>query len=158
MRFGLADADWAAWTAMEKIRTSGKALALGISNVNLDQLQALVKSANIMPTFVQNRCYASTGWDRAVRTFCKDQGIVYQGFSLLTANANELNTRAVHDMALRHGKTIPQVAFRFARHVGMLPLTGTTSPAHMEQDLACMSFDLSSEEVAILEKIGERKT
>lgn len=42
------------------------------------------------PAFVQNRCFARLGWDRAVRAFCRDRKIVYRGFSLLTANPEVL--------------------------------------------------------------------
>jgi diketogulonate reductase-like aldo/keto reductase len=39
---------------------------------------------------VQNRCFANRGWDRQVREVCRENGILYQGFSLLTANRNVL--------------------------------------------------------------------
>src|SRR6478735_6467710 len=80
-RIGLAAADWSAWRAMETIHASGRAKLLGVSNVNLEQLEELYRGAKIKPTFVQNRCYASRGWERAVRKFCSDNKIVYQGFS-----------------------------------------------------------------------------
>jgi hypothetical protein len=35
---------------------------------------------------VQNRCFAVMGWDYHVRQLCREQGIAYEGFSLLTAN------------------------------------------------------------------------
>ena len=41
-------------------------------------------------SFVQNRCFARLGWDREVRAFCNERKIVYQGFSLLTANPEVL--------------------------------------------------------------------
>ena len=83
---GLGADDWAAWKAMEELYDSGKIRMLGISNVNLEQLAELFQRVRIRPMFVQNRCYAIQLWDRAVRLFCKDNGAVYQGFSLLTAN------------------------------------------------------------------------
>ena len=85
-RIGLAAADWAAWRAMEAIHDSGRARLLGVSNVTLEQLQRLCQEARIRPRFVQNRCYAVQGWDRRVREFCAANELVYQGFSLLTAN------------------------------------------------------------------------
>ena len=50
----------------------------------------LCQRARVRPRFVQNRCYAVRGWDRGVREFCAANGIVYQGFSLLTANREAL--------------------------------------------------------------------
>ena len=66
-RAGLAAADWEAWRAMEAIHDSGRARLLGVSNVTLEQLDALCQQARVRPRFVQNRCYAARGWDRDVR-------------------------------------------------------------------------------------------
>src|SRR5437762_2803703 len=85
-RTGLAPADWEAWRAMEAIHDSGRVRLLGISNVTLEQLQRLCQQARVRPRFVQNRCYAVQRWDRQIRKFCAQNGLVYQGFSLLTAN------------------------------------------------------------------------
>ena len=38
--------------------------------------------------------------------------------------------------------------------IGMLPLTGTTNPQHMKEDLQCERFTLSSDELALIETIG----
>ena len=82
----------------------------------------------VAPALVQNRCYARTGWDQEVREVCRERGMVYQGFSLLTANQRELRGATVAAIALRLGVTIPQVVFRFAFAVGMVALTGTLRP------------------------------
>jgi hypothetical protein len=42
---------------MEAIHASGRARMLGVSNVNLEQLQCLWQEASVRPRFVQNRCY-----------------------------------------------------------------------------------------------------
>ena len=102
-RRGLEAADWQAWRAMEALVEAGRVRFLGISNVSLEQLQALYAQAAIPPKFVQNRCYAKTGWDRAVRALCNAQGSVYQGFSLLTANRAELAGPVAQGIALRIG-------------------------------------------------------
>ena len=85
-RVGLSSDDLSAWRAMEAIHDSGRVRALGVSNVSLDQLRAFCQHARIPPRFVQNRCFAVRGWDRQIREFCRKSGILYQGFSLLTAN------------------------------------------------------------------------
>ncbi len=90
-RNGLGAADWAAWRAMEAIHEAGRVRFLGVSNVGVDQLQQLCREARVLPRFVQNRCYAVRGWDRRVREFCAANGIVYQGFSLLTANRDAMS-------------------------------------------------------------------
>lgn len=86
LRSGLAEQDVEVWRQMESIQVAGGIRLLGVSNVNLQQLQELYDIAVVKPTFVQNRCFAVTGWDRDIREFCTEKDIMYQGFSLLTAN------------------------------------------------------------------------
>ena len=151
---GLAPADWAAWRAMEAIHDSGKARMLGVCNVTLEQLEKLCQEARVRPRFVQNRCYAARGWERRVREFCTANGLVYQGFSLLTANREVLARPELARIAKRHGRTISQIVFRFALDIGMVPLTGTTDAEHMRADLDVFNFHLEREEVERIESLG----
>ena len=139
---------------MEELHGSRKTNHLGISNVALDQLEELCASARVRPTFVQNRCFARLGWDRVVRAFCRENGIMYQGFSLLTANAAELRKPQFWEIVDRTGRTPAQVVFRFALQAGMLPLTGTTDPDHMRENLEVFDFELTSEDVRVIENIA----
>jgi len=153
-RAGLAPADVEIWRAMEAIHAAGRARFLGISNVGLDQLEALCAEAATPPAFVQNRCFARNGWDREVRAFCRERGIVYQGFSLLTANQAALRHPVFQRLVARLGRTPAQVVFRFALQVGMQPLTGTTDPRHMREDLAVHDFELDPADVRLIESTG----
>ena len=153
-RAGLSRDDWAAWRAMEAIHTSGRARLLGVSNVTLDQLQRLCDGARVRPRFVQNRCYAVQGWDRAVRDFCCANGMVYQGFSLLTANRDTLARPELAAIARRYGRSVSQIVFRFALDSGMIPLTGTTDPRHMRADLDVFDFCLQPDEIKLIEGLS----
>lgn len=153
-RIGLASADWEAWRAMEMIQQSGRARLLGISNVTLKQVRDLCREAHIRPRFVQNRCYAERGWDRDVRKFCATNGLVYQGFSLLTANRKVMAHPELIRIAAHHGRTVSQIIFRFALDVGMVPLTGTTDVSHMRSDLEVLDFCLDLQEIERIERLG----
>jgi len=89
-----------------------------------------------------------------VRAFCAERAIVYQGFSLLTANPEVLQHPLVGRLAARDKVTAAQIVFAFARAVGMLPLTGTSDPLHMTQDLASFGLSLSPEEVRAIEALA----
>jgi diketogulonate reductase-like aldo/keto reductase len=147
---GLTEEDVAVWRAMEALAQQGKTRLLGISNVSREQLELLLDVAEIPPAFVQNRCYARTGWDARVRECCETHDIVYQGFSLLTANRRELDRPEVRRIVERSGRTLPEVVFRFALELGMLPLTGTSDPAHMRLDLDCFELELDRSELRTL--------
>jgi len=153
-RYGLADFDLAVWRAMEELHGSGRARLIGVSNVGRDQLEELCGWAATPPAFVQNRCFARIGWDQEVRALCRERGIVYQGFSLLTANLRELGHPAFRQLVRRVGRPPAQIVFRFALQVGMQPLTGTTDPNHMREDLGAYEFELSPDDVALIEGLA----
>ena len=153
LRVGLTTADWEAWQALEAIHDSGRARLLGVSNVTPEQLEELCQRARIRPHCVQNRCYAVRGWDRRVRTFCAANGLVYQAFSLLTANREVMAHPEIARIAARHGRTVSQVVFRFALDIGMVPLAGTTNLEHMREDLEAFDFCLEPEEVETIERL-----
>ena len=89
-----------------------------------------------------------------MQEICRTEHIVYQSFSLLTANREVFVDPAVRAMAVKHGTGLAQIVFRFAMQIGMLPLTGTTNPQHMKDDLACDQFTLSPDELHAIETIG----
>ena len=153
-RRGLGEADWEVWAAMEGLYQSGKTKMIGISNVTAGQLTELCQQASHKPMVVQNRCFAALGWDKEVREICQASGIIYQGFSLLTANGEVLADPEIQTIARRLGAGIAQVIFRFAMQIGMLPLTGTTSQQHMKEDLQAEQLSLSAEEIQRIETIA----
>jgi diketogulonate reductase-like aldo/keto reductase len=150
---GWTDDDAEVWAAMEKERDAGRTRLLGVSNVGRWHLEEMAAAGAAAPDFVQNRCFARLGWDREIRACCMDRKIVYQGFSLLTANPEVLHHRLVAGIAARCRATPAQVVFRFARAVGMLPLTGTSDAEHMQQDLASRELALSADEVRAIESL-----
>ena len=77
--------------------------------------------------------------------------MLYEGFSLLTANRDILRLSHLQDIAAKTGKTLAQVIFRFALQVGMVGLTGTTSAEHMQQDLDIFDFELNAADVEAIE-------
>jgi len=148
------DADIEVWEAMQKERDAGRARFLGVSNVSLRHLQQMATARAELPAFVQNRCYARLGWDRAVRLFCRERKIIYQGFSLLTANREVLHHPLIASLAANANATPAQIVFSFARTVGILPLTGTCDRAHMKQDLASRDLTLPLDAVHAIESLA----
>jgi diketogulonate reductase-like aldo/keto reductase len=143
--------DGEVWEAMLREREAGCTKFLGVSNVSLRHLQQMEATRVELPKFVQNRCYARQGWDRSIREFCRHHKIIYQGFSLLTANQELVSHPVVEELAATVGATPAQVIFSFARAIGILPLTGTSNAEHMEQDLGSRDVDIPQAAIAALE-------
>ena len=153
-RRGLGEEDWEVWAAMEGIYRSGKTKMIGVSNITAAQLEELCEQAAVKPMMVQNRCYAKYGWDYEVRDICRAHGIIYQGFSLLTANRQFINGPEIRAIANRLATGPEQVIFAFAIQIGMLPLTGTTNEQHMKDDLQAERLELSAEDMELIETIA----
>jgi diketogulonate reductase-like aldo/keto reductase len=136
-----------AWQVMEAIFETGAAKQLGISNCyELEQLERLYRKARIKLALVQNRFYAETHYDREIRAFCQQHQILYQSFWTLTANHRVLQHPILQTLASKYQRTPAQVFFRYLTHIDVIPLTGTTSEAHMREDLAIFEFELTASE------------
>ncbi len=151
---GLTSADWEVWRAMEGIQKTGVVKMIGVSNISVEQLRLLLDEAEVKPSFVQNRCFAKNRWDAEMRNLCRSNDIIYQGFSLLTANAAEMDRIEIRQIADRLRCSLPQLVFRFALQVGMIPLTGTTNQGHMREDLSVYDWELSEVEIAAIESVA----
>eukprot|EP00927_Polykrikos_kofoidii_P072100 TRINITY_DN68254_c0_g1_i1.p1 TRINITY_DN68254_c0_g1~~TRINITY_DN68254_c0_g1_i1.p1 ORF type:complete len:357 (+),score=43.58 TRINITY_DN68254_c0_g1_i1:113-1183(+) len=135
------------WRSMEVFFRNGGARQLGVSNFyDLSALQWLYEKAEIKPSVVQNRFYSDSGYDLQLREWCQERGIFYQSFWTLTGNPSVLRSSAVCRIARDRGRTAEQIFFRFVLDAGICPLTGTSSGAHMLQDLQVLLDPPLSEE------------
>ncbi|MBW2490825.1 MAG: aldo/keto reductase [Deltaproteobacteria bacterium] len=136
------------WRAMEKIKKTGEARQLGISNCyDTKVIRSLYDDANVKPAVIQNRFYQETGYDADLRQWCSTHGIIYQSFWTLTANPHILTSNTVRAIAQKYKKTEAQIFFRYLSQSGIVPLTGTSSEQHMREDLSIFDFKLSSEDL-----------
>jgi diketogulonate reductase-like aldo/keto reductase len=141
------------WRAMEAEVDAGRVRTLGISNCGAEELSELWRAARVAPRVVQNRFYARTGYDRDVRAFCTAHGVQYQGFWTLSANPALLAHSDVRAIAARHDKTPAQVFFRYLVSIGVTPLSGTTSEAHMRDDLGIFELSLATAELDAITRL-----
>lgn len=142
------------WRAIETIVDAGGIRQAGISNCyNLADFQHLYHSARIKPAVLQNRFYAGTAYDRELRVFCRQQHIVYQSFWTLTANRQLLAHATIAALASVRKRTPAQILFRYLTQVGVVPVTGTRSEAHMREDLSIFDFELTAAERTAIDKI-----
>jgi diketogulonate reductase-like aldo/keto reductase len=132
---------------MQTAFEAGAVRQLGISNCyRLELLEDLHRWARVKPAVVQNRFYADTGYDAGIRAFCRQHGILYQSFWSLTANAHVLADGMTLRLAAHYRRTPAQILFRYLTEIDVVPLTGTTSQAHMGEDLAIFDFSLTDAE------------
>ncbi|MBD3799136.1 aldo/keto reductase [Sulfuricurvum sp.] len=142
------------WGAMEELYHSGGARQLGISNCyDLELLQRLYNESGIKPAIIQNRFYDQSGYDRELRLWCNEVGILYQSFWSLTANPHILASREFFALTQEYDKTEAQILYRYLVQVGITPLIGSTSQQHINEDLEIFSFELKSSEIAAISSL-----
>lgn len=136
-----------AWKAMENfVLTTHQATALGVSNIFIDKLRILYAEARVKPVLVQNCFFDTDGesapgtpptWDREVRAFCREMGIVYQPYATLKrASTGLLRSEAVMGFAGLLGVEVEVALYLFVLGLGEVSiLDGTRRRERMTADL-----------------------
>jgi len=142
------------WETFEEIHERGEVKYLGISNIySLSDLKKIYNVVKIKPTFVQNRFYDQSDYDKELRQFCIDKNIHYQSFWSLTGNPKLVGSNEVRKLAKNKSVTKEQIWFAFLQHMNIIPLTGTKNPTHMRQDLEAADITLTSSEMESLKSL-----
>ena len=142
------------WREFESFVDSKQVLKIGVSNCyDLETLRTVHQQARIKPSFLQNRFYRESRFDREIRAFCRENGIVYQSFWTLTASPDIVKSVVVTKLAKKHSATNAQIWFGFIQHRVGTPLSGTQSVEHMQQDLLVPSIHLEENELDDIEAL-----
>lgn len=142
------------WGAMETLVDSGHVGLIGISNCyDPAELQRLWREARIKPSIVQNRFHAENGYDKTIRAFCREHGLVYQSFWTLSANPHLLHDTVVLGLAAAYARTPAQILFRYLIQRDVVPLTGTTSEVHLRESVAVLAFELDASDAAAIDAL-----
>lgn len=128
------DQTLAAWRLLETY-VPHRIKSLGISNVALPVVRAIYAAATVKPSVVQNRFYAQTRYDSALRAFCREHHIAYQSFWTLTGNPKLLKSKPVLELAGKAEVGVPTALYALVMELGVEVLNGTTSVEHMREDL-----------------------
>ena len=132
--------------AIKEHRDRGQIRHVGLSEVDIEQLE---RGRQVVPiAAVQNRYNLAERMYEGVVDHCAEQGIVFVPFFPL----HGLDSRPVAEIAARHGATPQQVALAWllARSPAMLPIPGTLSLEHLEQNLSALDLELSDDELEAL--------
>lgn len=109
---------------------------LGVSNVDIDTLEALYEKATVKPAVVQNHFHPRTGYAYEIRDFCAKHNAVYQSFWTYSGNKQLAMMPPTQTIVSATGVD-PVVAY-YCLVLGLGPVTildGTTNEEHMRVDL-----------------------
>jgi diketogulonate reductase-like aldo/keto reductase len=123
------------WKAMEGLVDEGKCKAIGLSDVNLEQVQDIVKAARIKPAVVHVESHPYLPeWD--LLNYCQTNGIVLQAFAALghSSEPSLLEDPVITAIARRVNKTPAQVLLAWAIQRGTAPLTTSKTPSRIQEN------------------------
>ena len=139
---------------LRDLRDVGKIRFVGLSNVTVEQLDEAREIVEIVS--VQNPYnVADRHGNDALLAACERHGIAFIPY--FPVDAGDIGSvAALKPIADAHGATIYQVALAWLLHRSraMLPIPGTSSIAHLEENVSAASLELSAEEHAALDAIG----
>jgi aryl-alcohol dehydrogenase-like predicted oxidoreductase len=136
--------------ALVELQREGKVRHIGVSNVNMAQLQRARKTANIVS--VQNRYNLQDRTHQDVLDACTRDGLAFIPWYPLAAGALAGARDQLVEIARRHQATPFQVvlAWLLQRSPAMLPIPGTSSIAHFEENLSAAALHLPEHALATL--------
>ncbi|MBF6568638.1 MAG: aldo/keto reductase [Candidatus Binataceae bacterium] len=138
--------------ALSELRSSGKICHVGLSNVSLDQLR---HAQSIVPiASVQNRYNLFERQSEEVLIACQDAGIAFIPWRPIGAGSLPAN-RTLAKTAKAHNATPSQIALAWLlRHSPvMMPIPGTSSITHLEENMAALTINLSQPEIDSLDSL-----
>jgi diketogulonate reductase-like aldo/keto reductase len=127
------------WGAMERLVDEGKCRAIGLSDVGLEHLAEINRSARIAPAVVQVEAHPYLPqWE--LLQACKEAGIVFLAFAVLghAFEPRVLDDGVIKKVAAKLGKTAAQVCIAWGLQRGTAILTTSKNPDHIRE-----SFDVS---------------
>jgi aryl-alcohol dehydrogenase-like predicted oxidoreductase len=136
--------------ALARLREEGKVRHVGLSNVTAGQLET---AQSIVPIVsVQNRYNLNDRRSEAVLRACERLGIAFIPWLPLATGRLARPGGALDGIRARHGAASAQVALAWllARSPVMLPIPGTSSVAHLEENVAARGLRLADDEVRAL--------
>jgi diketogulonate reductase-like aldo/keto reductase len=138
------------WKVMEEFYESGKTRAIGISNFNVKDIDAILENSGIRPMVNQIKLHIGHP-QKEITEHCKKHGIVVEGYSPL-ATGKLLNSAEISGIAKKYDKSVAQLSIRYVLEKGALPLPKSTHPEYIRQNLD-VDFDISADDMRYLDSL-----
>jgi aryl-alcohol dehydrogenase-like predicted oxidoreductase len=138
--------------ALADLRREGKVRHIGLSNVSIDELE---RARTIVPVVsVQNRYNVVDRGAEDVLRYCDRQGIAFICWLPLARGTLGRHAGRLRDMAIAYGATPSQLvlAWLLQRSPRAVPIPGTSSVAHLEENVGALDLQLSAEDVRALDE------
>lgn len=141
------------WRAMEELQAEGKIKSIGVSNFWQEHLEALAKTAKVMPSINQIEFHPGY-WQPEVTQYCQDKGIAIEAWSPL-ARGKVFDNELLQSIAQKHNKSISQICLRWCVEHNTITIPKSTTPERIQDNITIFDFELTAEEIEQINQIPE---
>ena len=145
------EVDLETWRAMEYLYSHGKIRALGISNFLPYHAENIFAQCEIMPSVAQLEFHPGHIQFPALEYY-RRKGVQVQAWSPI-GRGRVLDDILIQELAGKYNVTPAQVCIRFCIQEGVMPLPKASSPERMRENLECMNFVMSEEDISRIENM-----
>lgn len=139
------------WRAFEEIYKSGKAKAIGVSNFNINHLEALFETAEIKPMVNQIEIHPGHSQPELV-DFCRQNDLLVEAWSPL-GSGRILENELIVSLADKYNVSVGQICINYCLAKEILPLPRSSSEKNIEANLTSNNFKLSAEDVKAIDEM-----
>ncbi|MFV0218906.1 aldo/keto reductase [Empedobacter falsenii] len=139
------------WQAFEEIYKSGKAKAIGVSNFNINHLEALFETAEIKPMVNQIEIHPGHSQPELV-DFCRQNDLLVEAWSPL-GSGRILENELIVSLADKYNVSVGQICINYCLAKEILPLPRSSSEKNIEANLTLNNFKLSVEDVKAIDEM-----
>ncbi|WP_108975720.1 aldo/keto reductase [Leptospira ryugenii] len=141
------------WKALEKIKESGKAKSIGVSNFMVSHLEELIKETSILPAMNQVEFHPFLN-DTKLFDYCRSKGILLEAYSPL-AHGKKLEDPKVTAMAEKYGKTNAQILIRWSLQKGNVVIPKSVNPNRIAENGTVFDFSISEADMKEMDSWNE---
>ena len=142
------------WKALEELQSEGFARSLGVSNFEIEHLEILRQSSDIVPAVNQIEMHPL--WDRAeLVRYCREHGIAVQAYAPLARGAY-LDRETLIQIGQKYGKSSAQIGLRYLVQQGISVIPRASDAVHLTSNLDIFDFDLSEIDMQMIQAMNEK--
>ncbi|MDE7169759.1 MAG: aldo/keto reductase [Mucispirillum sp.] len=134
------------WNKLEDIYKSGKSKAIGVSNFSRTDLIDIMNVCDIAPMVNQIEIHPFYA-DKDTVDFCRSHNIAIEAYTPLGNLNIAMKNKTFQNIALKYGKTIPQIFIKWSVQNGFIPIPKSSKPLRMKENIDIFDFSLSEEDM-----------
>ena len=143
------------WRALEELYDQNRVRAIGVSNFMQHHLEDLLGSANVVPMVNQMEFHPYLV-QQSLLDYCRSRSIQYEAWSPLM-QGRIVEVEELKTLGEKYGKTAAQVALRWDLQKRVVTIPKTVKNHRIKENADLFNFELTEEEVALLDKLDRGK-